>query len=247
MSEVLNLMPLIGICTDHVAFTTEGGKDRSYLKLYPSYVQSVIKAGGTPVLLPIVDDLRVLKPALARLDGVVMIGSDDYPPQWYGAKPHAAEEYCTPERAKFDRALATYLYNKTDLPLLLVCGGMQLACILSGGVMLQHLPDVTNLEHRDFKARPETTTHPVNIERGTVLHRALGVTRTVVNSMHHQAAKNVGKRLRVCARADDGTIEAVEFTDHPWRVGTQWHPERMPTDKAMPRLFKAFVRACKRR
>ncbi len=237
-------MALIGICTDHVEFTTEGGKDRSYLKLYPSYVESVIRAGGTPVVLPIVSEIAVLRPLVEKLAGVVMIGADDYPPSWYGASAHPREEYCTQKRSEFDRAFARYLYDDTRLPLLLICGGMQLACILSGGSMHQHIPDLPGkIEHRDFKSRAESTTHLVNIEPGTVLHKALGVTQTRVNSIHHQAVANVGPRLRVSARAEDGLIEAIEFTDHPWRVGTQWHPERMGDDEIMPRLFRAFVKA----
>jgi len=237
-------MPLIGICTDHVEYTTEGGKDRSYLKLYPSYVESVIRAGGTPVVLPIVSEIAVLLPLVKKLAGVMMIGADDYPPSWYGASAHPKEEYCTQKRSEFDRAFARFLYDETRLPLLLICGGMQLACILSGGSMHQHIPDLPGkLEHRDFKSRPESTTHMVNIEAGTALHKALGVTQTRVNSIHHQAAANVGPRLRVSARAEDGIIEAIEFTDHPFRVGTQWHPERMGDDEIMPRLFRAFVKA----
>jgi putative glutamine amidotransferase len=237
-------MPLIGICTDHVDFTTEGGKDRSYLKLYPSYVESVVRAGGTPVVLPIVSEISVLKPLVEKLSGVLMVGSDDYPPAWYGAKPHPKEEYCTQKRSEFDRAFAHYLYDESKLPLLLVCGGMQLACVLSGGVMHQHIPDLPGkIEHRDFKSRAETTSHFIDVDQGTVLHKSLGVTRTRVNSMHHQAAASVGPRLRVSARAEDGIIEAIEFTDHPWRVGTQWHPERMGDDEVMPRLFRAFVKA----
>ncbi|KAA0209177.1 gamma-glutamyl-gamma-aminobutyrate hydrolase family protein [bacterium] len=237
-------MPLIGICVDHVVHATEGGKDRSYFKLYPAYVEAVIRGGGTPVVLPMVDDVRLLAPAIRTLDGVVMIGADDYPPQWYGAPPHPNEEYCTEVRARFDRAFAEMIYA-TDLPLLLVCGGMQLACLLSGGAMHQHLPDLGGpLEHRDFRASPVTTTHEISITPGSRLHEALGVTRTRVNSMHHQAASRVGPRLNITARADDGVIECVEFNDHRWRVGTQWHPERMLDDPVMPRLWQAFVGAC---
>lgn len=237
-------MALIGICTDHVEFTTEGGKDRSYLKIYPSYVESVIRAGGTPVVLPIVSEIGVIRPLVEKLSGVIMIGADDYPPSWYGASAHPKEEYCTQKRSEFDRAFARYLYDETRLSLLLICGGMQLACILSGGSMHQHIPDLPGkIEHRDFKSRPETTSHLVNIEPGTVLHKALGVHKTRVNSIHHQAAASVGPRLRVSARAEDGIIEAIEFTDHPFRVGTQWHPERMGGDEVMPRLFRAFVKA----
>ena len=70
-------------------------------------------------------------------------------------------------------------------------------------------------------------------------------TRARVNTMHHQAVERVGANQRVSARSPDGVIEALEYTDHPFRVGVQWHPERMPEDAGAIALFKAFVGAAK--
>jgi putative glutamine amidotransferase len=50
--------------------------------------------------------------------------------------------------------------------------------------------------------------------------------------------------LKVTARATDGVIEGVEFSDHKFRVGVQWHPERMPESEPTQRLWKAFIAAC---
>ena len=67
----------------------------------------------------------------------------------------------------------------------------------------------------------------------------------VVNSSHHQAAEVVGDGLRVVARAEDGTIEALEGTepDH-FVVAVQWHPERSFFDDEPSRaIFQAFIQA----
>lgn len=232
--------PLIGICTDHVRHFPAPDRDRSYLKLYPEYPQAIARAGGIPLLIPIMPGIEHARPLLQLVRGVVMIGSDDYPPDWYGAKPHPREEYVTPQRAAFDRAFVDHLYNHTSLPVLAICGGMQLMTIFSGGKLVQHI-EPTTVQHRQDGGIP--TRHEVSIEAGTALAKALGVTRAETYSLHHQGAAAVGPRLRVCARADDGLIEAVEFTDHPFRVGVQWHPERQPESEVMQRLFRAFIQA----
>lgn len=234
--------PVIGICTDHVSQVVNPQFDRSYLKLYPQYVDSVVRAGGTPLVIPIVPDAESVRPLLALVRGVVLIGSDDYPSQWYGKQPLPTDDPCTPQRAAFDRAFMRILYEETMLPVLAVCGGMQLTVIHTGGTLVQHLPDVTKLEHRrgpDFYRY-----HDTDIVPGTVLHRAMGVDRLNTITVHHQSAEVVKPPLRVAAHATDGVIEAVEFTNHPFRVGVQWHPERMADSEPTQRLWKAFIAAC---
>jgi putative glutamine amidotransferase len=236
------MKPVIGICTDHVSQVVNPTFDRSYLKLYPQYVDSVVRAGGTPLVIPIVPDTESVRPLLGLVQGVVLIGSDDYPSQWYGKKPLPTDESCTPERATFDRAFIRMLYEETTLPVFAICGGMQLTVIHTGGTLVQHLPDVTQLEHRrgpDFYRY-----HDIDVVPGSVLHRALGVDRMNVITVHHQAPETVKLPLKVTARATDGVIEGVEFSDHKFRVGVQWHPERMPESEPTQRLWKAFIAAC---
>ena len=235
--------PLIGICTDHIAHFPKPGRDRSYLKLYPEYATSLVQAGATPLLLPIVPDVQSISPLLDLVQGVVTVGADDYPPQWYGKSPIPADVPVTRSRAEFDLEFSKLLYDRTDLPVFAVCGGMQMAVIHGGGSLIQDLPTGGAIEHRDD---PDgLRQHEVEIEPDSLLAKACGVTRTEVNSMHHQAVEHPGHRVRVTARAPDGVIEAIEFTDHRWRIGVQWHPERMQDDEAMQRLWRAFVDACR--
>lgn len=234
--------PLIGICTDHVVHFPHPNLDRSYLKLYPSYVHAVLKAGGTPLVIPIVDNVEDIRPLLSLVRGVVMIGSDDYPSEWYGKPTLPTDKPCTPQRAAFDRPFARLLYEETRLPVLAVCGGMQLAGIHSGGALIQDLPN-KGVEHR--AATDGTRTHGVEVAPGSLLARVTGATALTVNTLHHQAVERTGPRLKATAWAPDGVIEAVEWTDHPFRIGLQWHPERMPEDAAMQKLWRAFVDAAR--
>jgi putative glutamine amidotransferase len=68
-----------------------------------------------------------------------------------------------------------------------------------------------------------------------------------VNSSHHQAIRQVGSRLRVCALAPDGVIEAIEAVDPNWFcVGVQWHPESDTASALDLQLVECFVQACGR-
>ena len=65
-----------------------------------------------------------------------------------------------------------------------------------------------------------------------------------MNSQHHQGVAEAGRGQRVCARADDGLIEAIESESEAFCIGVQWHPERMPAAHR-ERLFGGFVAACR--
>ena len=86
--------------------------------------------------------------------------------------------------------------------------------------------------------------HDVELTPSAKLSRILGVTRLWVNSMHHQAVKDVPSPLTVVARSEDGVIEAVELPAHRFFVGVQWHPEVLvDTDPAARAIFSALVSA----
>ncbi len=92
---------------------------------------------------------------------------------------------------------------------------------------------------------PETSgRHAVAVEPGTRLASILGDAPEPVNSLHHQGIADPGPRLRASARAEDGTIEAVESIDDSFCIGVQWHPEKLdgPHREA---LFGAFVAAAR--
>jgi putative glutamine amidotransferase len=64
-----------------------------------------------------------------------------------------------------------------------------------------------------------------------------------VNSLHHQALRDVASALRVVGRAPDGVVEAVEGTGPGFVAAVQCHPEEL-WERADPRwahVFRAFV------
>jgi putative glutamine amidotransferase len=228
--------PLIGITSvyepakgDKAAETTAGF----------AYAAAVAANGGVPVVLPTIDDEGILQRYVEMLDGLVLIGGDDIPPEAYGEKPHETVVPLTKERYEFERKLiARWLAG--GKPLLGVCLGMQFTNVVSGGTMVQDIPSEvgTKVNHRAY--------HRVQIEPSSILARILGAREAMVWSNHHQAVDGLGKNLRVSARSEDGVIEALERTDGPFGLFVQWHPEAMTDLAHRNAIYGALVQACVR-
>jgi putative glutamine amidotransferase len=247
--------PLIGVVTHELRADAapawapaRGRRERDLapqrLALRLTYTQAVQEAGGIAVVVPthgFVDDTAAL---LDRLDGLVFSGGPDLDPAVYGQARHpqlgpdvdlAGDEY--------ELALLAGAAER-DLPVLAICRGMQALNVSRGGTLHQHLPDRTELEHNQGRARVEPA-HPVTVAIGSILHRLTGATALEVNSYHHQAVDRVGAGLRVCAVAPDTTIEAVWDPSARFCLGVQWHPEVLTHDADHAPLLTAFVDAAR--
>jgi putative glutamine amidotransferase len=201
-----------------------------------AYARAVAENGGVPVVLPTIDDERVLRAYLRELDGLVLIGGDDIPPEAYSEQPHETVEPLTPERYEFERKLiARWLTN--GKPLLGVCLGMQFTNVVSGGTMVQDIPSEigTTVNHRKY--------HRVVIVAPSTLAEILDANEAMVLSNHHQAVDDLGRNLRVIARSEDGVIEALERTDGRFGLFVQWHPEAMTDLAHRDAIYGALVRA----
>jgi putative glutamine amidotransferase len=198
------------------------------------YLDKVLQAGGTPVVLPAVPDVAGV---LGRLDGLLLIGGGDVDPAAYGAVPHPRNG---PVNAARDRAETALLREALalGLPVLGVCRGLQLLNVVLGGSLHQHVPDVVGHEGH-AGGDGVFTRHDVHLHPRSGLARALRRTTMNVASLHHQAIDRLGTGLVACGWSDDGLIEAAELTGHPFTVGVQWHPEADPD----PAVFTAFVAA----
>jgi putative glutamine amidotransferase len=172
---------------------------------------------------------------LATVHGMLFPGGADLDPELYDQEPHDETFGVDGER---DQAELTLLEEALarDMPVLAVCRGSQVLNVARGGDLQQHLPDVLGDERH--KHTPGTfADHDVTIEEGTRLAALVGE-RTPVKSHHHQGFGRIGEGLRVAARAEDGTIEAVEDPELRFAVGVLWHPEAGEDMK----LFEELVR-----
>ena len=79
------------------------------------------------------------------------------------------------------------------------------------------------------------------------LARLLGTHELIVNSLHHQAIKELAPGLQVVATSPDGVIEAIESTDDTFLLGIQCHPEMLwqGTDTRWLAVFRGFVEAAR--
>ncbi|MBI4249824.1 MAG: gamma-glutamyl-gamma-aminobutyrate hydrolase family protein [Elusimicrobia bacterium] len=206
------------------------------------YAAAVRRAGGHPVLLPFSLSPPILRRYLEGIDGLVIIGGDDVDPKLYGEAPRRRTHVIFAKRAAFE----TWLYRegrKRALPIFGICYGMQLVNVLEGGTLHQHLyPRKKNrkVNHRGAGRN----FHRVRLMEGTRLRRLLTVARASVAAEHHQAVKRLGRGFVAAARAEDGTIEAIEHPEIPELLAVQWHPERRPASLPTRRLFRRFVLDC---
>jgi gamma-glutamyl-gamma-aminobutyrate hydrolase PuuD len=202
------------------------------------YVRSLAAAGANPVLLPVQEEHEaVLDSLVRRLDGLVFTGGPDVDPARYGADPHPRSQQ--PRYARDERELALLAAaERTGVPVLAICRGMQLLNVARGGTLIQHLPDVVG--HEEHNPTPGAfAKHLVKIEQGSLLHQLVAWDERYVPAHHHQGIDRLGSGLSAVAWADDGTIEAVEDPSRPFLVGVQWHAEADDD----PALFESLVRA----
>ncbi len=229
--------PLIGITS--VYEPAKGDKSAETTAAF-AYARAVAENGGVPVVLPTVDDEQVLQRYLEVLDGLVLIGGDDIPPEAYGQQADKTVKPLTKERYEFERKLiARWLAG--GKPLLGVCLGMQFTNVVSGGSLIQDIPSQVGTKVDHHKGY-----HRVQIEPGSTLASLLGATEAYVLSSHHQAVQRLGKNLRVVAHSEDGVIEALERTDGTFGLFVQWHPESMTDLAHRDAIYGALIHAAAR-
>lgn len=206
------------------------------------YVTSVLKAGGVPMILPIIDDKEVIKNQVENVDGVLITGGSDVNSLIYGEEPTEKMGDIEHERDSFDIAVL-----KTALslgkPVLGICRGLQIINVVSGGTLNQDLSfiDGSYIKHSQ-ESKNSLQAHSVDIYDKTKLKDIMGES-VITNSFHHQSVKNIAPGFIASAVSKDGVIEAIEKIGKEFVIGVQWHPEVMAAqgDIKMTALFEKFV------
>jgi putative glutamine amidotransferase len=231
--------PVIGI---NMAVPDQEKTKNTTLSIQSAYVDAVLAAGGTPILLPPVMDLDMVPVYTDMVDGFVFVGGPDINPTRFGQDPHETWNAINPRREEFDFALMEAALE-TGKPVLGVCLGMQMLNVSQGGEMIQDIPSLveSDINHRPRQPGTELA-HDIVIREGTRLHELLGVKTLYVNSIHHQACVVKPETgVVVSAMSPDGIIEAIELPEHPFAIGIQWHPEYLTDAGPHLNIFEALV------
>ena len=214
------MRPVIGITTYAEEASWSGWTEPAAFTPL-AYVRAVEQAGGRPLLVPPIDD--AIEETLDALDGVIFSGGGDIDPDAYGAEAHPETQGVVAERDSAELALLEAALAR-DMPVLAVCRGSQVLNVARGGDLVQHLPEIVGDEKHKHDPPGIFADHDVDLVPGTRIESLLG-DRAPVKSHHHQGFGKLGEGLREAARAEDGTVEAVEDPAQRFAVGVLWHPE----------------------
>lgn len=237
-------LPLIGINAD---FRAAARSTPAFGYVAAGYFQSVIAAGGIPVVVPPQADADSVHTLLDALSGFIMIGGADLDPRNDGFMLHPSVRPMEPIRETSDRMLMADIAERR-MPVMGIGTGMQLMNVQQGGNLFldikQDLPNaVPHLDPHDPNHR-----HTLDVVSDSLVGRVYGDGEIRVSSRHHMAIDEVAPGFRVTARCPDGVIEAIESEMMDWfAVGTQFHPECAAASALDIRIFEEFVDAVKER
>jgi len=213
-----------------------------------TYVESIEKAGGLPLVLPMVVEEQLAAEFVAHIDGLLLSGGPDIDPGHFGQDPVPKLGAITPER-DLDELVITRLALERGVSILAICRGIQVLNVAAGGTIIQDIATTVEspLKHRQEAPRWHAS-HRVMLEPDSKLSGLVlpdgGALELMVNSYHHQAVDDPAPGFVVTATAPDGVIEAIENPDYRFVVGVQWHPEGMwQRYSHFLGLFEGLVRA----
>jgi putative glutamine amidotransferase len=231
------------------------------ISVMETYVQALIQAGASPVIIPLDLPEKVLPRLVERLDGILFTGGGDIDPRAYNGPEHPLVTEVDPDRDRVELFLVRQLASQ-GTPFLGICRGLQVVNVALGGSLYEDILDQhpQAIQHQCYPEHPrDYLAHTVSVHPSSRLAEIFETGRMAVNSMHHQGVRRLAPGLTATALAPDGIIEALELPGERFALAVQWHPECMlPVEdeqsqdenqakKDMRALFRAFVQAADRK
>lgn len=207
------------------------------------YVESVLKNGGVPYLIPATDDVELLRQIVAQLDGMILTGGEDIAPFFYGEEKHPKLEELNDKRDLYELTLLK-LATDRNVPILGICRGLQLINVAMGGTLYQDIPTEkpSDINHRPGKGG-QFLAHQVSLTSGSKIREILGESHIEVNSKHHQGIRKLAPGLKVTGWSPDSIPEVIEAYPTRQIMAVQFHPEDFAGkgDVRMGKLFSFLV------
>lgn len=218
--------------------------EKDSIWMLPGYMDGIHEAGALPFVFPFVEDEREIEQLMNMCDGFLFTGGQDVSSEIYGEEPLAGLVDCCRKRDIME-AVVLKKAIEADKPVLGICRGLQFMNAYLGGSLYQDLPSQhpSGTVHNQ-KAPYDTPVHEVNVMKESPLYELVQTEVLAVNSLHHQAVREVAKGLRVMAVSTDGLVEALYKPDQSFFWAVQWHPEFVyKSDESNRKIFGAFVKA----
>lgn len=231
--------PIIGI-------TSSIRKDqiRKFLHVGYGYINNVERAGGIPIVLPVLKNLtsEAINNITDFIDGIIFTGGENVDSLWYGEEPLEKQSLEAKLRNNFEKALFFAAKSKR-LPILGICRGNQLINVLQGGSLFQSIDKQlgTKIDHKGVGKKLSDKQHSVFLEKNSLIYKIYGKSCIGVNSFHSQCIKDLGRNLKITGKSEDGIPEAIEHVGEIFMLGVQWHPELLDDHC---KLFKEFIDIC---
>lgn len=211
--------PIVGITANY--------SDEHLATLAEGYYLSVLRAGGSPVIIPPYGDRGALVELLSTLDALVLSGGADIDPRYTGEEPRYDLLHTINPTRDEQELMLTLLAVDKGLPILGICRGIQTLAAALGGSVHQDIYAAlgNNLLNHDQSEERGVATHWVSLSGNSRLARIFNNDKLFVNTFHHQAVNRVPQGFEAVAFSPDGVVEAMEATDGRSIIGVQWHPE----------------------
>jgi gamma-glutamyl-gamma-aminobutyrate hydrolase PuuD len=210
-----------------------GLRSKNLQYLEESIAQWVMSRDVLVFMIPTVNTSGLLHPSnitlrhyARHLDGLVLQGGADVSPQSYLQSPTRPEWSGDRARDEYELELL-HEFVDAGKPVLGICRGCQLINVAFGGTLYQDIAAEAPAASEHVNTEYDQLHHSISFAKGSTL-QALFPKKSgaLVNSIHHQAVKDLGRDITVEARSkDDNIIEAIRYQKANFVMGLQWHPE----------------------
>lgn len=217
----------------HPESGAKGLQAKTLQYLEESIAQWVMSRDVLVLMIPTVNTNGLLHPSKIRLrdyakhlDGLVLQGGADVAPQTYSQTATRPEWSGDSSRDMYELELL-HEFIEAGKPVLGICRGCQLINVAFGGTLYQDIATDVPSAMPHVNDLYDSHRHEIAFPPGSSLASLFpGQTSPLVNSIHHQAVRDLGRDLTIEAISQtDNIVEAVRYTKARFVMGLQWHPE----------------------